>query len=296
MREESAQWHVGRAVITSVVEHAVVGVPAQTFFPDATPELITAHPWLMPEYATREGAIALAVRAFIIELGGRRLLVDPCVGNGKQRAFPLWNDAAFPFLERLLSAGFSPASIDTVVHTHLHPDHVGWDTHRVHDVWTPTFPHASHLYTKAELDFWRDPARRRVEDVWLDSVEPVLAAGLARVVAEDEDLGHGLRLASTPGHTPGHVSLWIESEGERAVISGDVLTHPLQCARPDLAHAADWDPEQCRTSRRRFLETVRTRGALLLVNHFPGRCGGHLSSDATDGYRFEPAADRREPR
>jgi glyoxylase-like metal-dependent hydrolase (beta-lactamase superfamily II) len=290
--EESHQWNVGSAVITSVVEHALAGVPAETFFPEATAELVAAHPWLAPEYATADGLIGVAVRAFIVQVAGRTLLVDPCVGNGKQRVFPLWNEASFPFLERLAAAGFAPGGIETVVHTHLHPDHVGWDTQLVEGGWSPTFAHARYLYTAREIEHWRDPAQRQSEDVWADSIEPVMAAGLAETVAEDEDLGGGLRLLPTPGHTPGHVSLWIESEGERAVISGDVLTHPLQCASPQLAHFADWDAEVGRTSRRRFLETVHAQRALLLVNHFPGRCGGHLAGGGDGGYGFAPAAHR----
>jgi glyoxylase-like metal-dependent hydrolase (beta-lactamase superfamily II) len=286
--EQSQQWSVGSAVITSVVEHAVAGIPPEAFFPHATTETVGAHAWLSPEFASDDGLISLAVRAFVVQTGGRTILVDPCVGNGKTRLFPLWNEAEFPFLERLAAAGFEPRGIETVIHTHLHPDHVGWDTRLTDGRWTPTFDRARHLYTRTEAEFWREPAQRQAEDVWSDSIEPIFDAGLADTVEDDEDLGGGLRLAPTPGHTPGHVSLWIESEGEAAVISGDVLTHPLQCAEPHLAHVADWDADVCRTSRQHFLETVQARNALLLVNHFPGRCGGHVRN-AQSGYVFSPA-------
>jgi glyoxylase-like metal-dependent hydrolase (beta-lactamase superfamily II) len=286
--EKSQQWNVGGIVVTSVVEHAVAGVPAQAFFPEADAELITAYPWLSPEYALADGTIGLAVRAFVVQSKGTTILVDPCVGNGKQRVFPMWNDASFPFLARLAAVGVDPTAVQKVVHTHLHPDHVGWDTQMVDGSWSPTFVNARYLYTQQESDYWRQPAQRQAEDVWADSVAPIFDSGRADIIAESEDLGGGLRVAPTPGHTPGHVSLWLESEGEVAVISGDVLTHPLQCAEPGLAHVADWDADVCRASRAAFLKTVEDRGALLLVNHFPGRCSGRLSSAGANHYRFEP--------
>src|SRR5262245_6449935 len=156
----------------------------------------------------------MRVQALVVEAGGRTVLVDPCVGDGKTRQFFFWNDQQWGWLDRFLEAGFTTDQVDTVVHTHLHADHIGWDTHPVDGAWVPTFTGARHLYTQGEVDHFRAEEQRTAEDSWGDSVQPIFDAGLADLVADDADLGDGLRLAPTPGHTPGHTSLWIESEGE----------------------------------------------------------------------------------
>ena len=141
----------------------------------------------------------MSVQAFVVELGGRVVVVDPCVGNGKQRALPFWNEQSWPFLERFAAAGFAPARVDAVVHTHLHADHVGWDTRLEGGAWVPTFARARHLYTARELEWAKRTESPGNAVVWDDSIAPILAAGLADVVDEDADLGGGLRLEPTPG-------------------------------------------------------------------------------------------------
>jgi glyoxylase-like metal-dependent hydrolase (beta-lactamase superfamily II) len=229
---------VGRAVVTSVVEDQIDHIPPEFFFAEATAEAVGRHRWLLPDYAAADGTISLRVQAFVIEVDDLTVLVDPCVGNGKTRALPFWHDQSWPFLERLAAAGFTPDGVDLVVHTHLHADHVGWDTRRQGDDWVPTFRQARHLYTEADLAYVRTKGMEG-EDVYGDSIAPVFAAGLADVVAPDADLGHGLRLEPSPGHTPGHVSLWLEADGEQALITGDFLHHPVQFAEPDWAEIAD---------------------------------------------------------
>jgi len=213
---------------------------------------------------------------------GRTVLVDPCVGNGKVRSLPFWHDQHWPFLERLAAAGVVPDAVDTVVHTHLHADHVGWDT-RWHDgAWVPTFPSARHLYTEADLAFARS-AGMEGEDVYGDSIAPILDAGLGETVAPDADLGHGLRLEPTHGHTPGHVSLWIESGGEKVLITGDFLHHPVQFAEPEWDEIADADTAVARATRRRMMAGAAASRVLVLGTHFPTRPGGRV---VADGQRF----------
>ena len=151
----------------------------------------------------------------------------------------------------------------------------------------PTFQAARHLYTQRELDFRRANDMRDVEDVYGDSIAPIFAAGLADIVAEDEDLGDGLRLAPTPGHTPGHTSLWIESAGERAVISGDLIHHPVQCARPDWAETADADVELARRTRHSFLNDVALERVIMFGTHFPTNPAGRVVP-YEDMWRFAP--------
>lgn len=281
------RWKVGDATITSVLEDEIAHIPPEFFFPDATASDVARYPELVPEFADEQGNITLRVQAVVVETEDRTVLVDPCVGNGKKRPLPFWNEMSWPFLERFAEAGFEVESIDTVVHTHLHADHVGWGTHLVDGEWLPTFTKARHLYTARELEYCRADDNPGVKGVYADSVAPIVAAGLSDIVAEAADLGDGLRLEPTTGHTPGHVSLWIESAGERALISGDFLHHPVQCAEPDLAEIGDFDIEEARATRHRMLARMAETGALMLGTHFSGRCAGRVVADG-GAWRFEP--------
>lgn len=282
------RWTVGAATITRVVEAETPGIPPELFFPGFTAADVRPIEWLVPRFAAEDGTIAFAVQAFVVEVGGRTIVVDPCVGNGKRLELPFWNDQRWPFWERFTEAGFAADTVDLVVHTHLHADHIGWDTHRDGDAWVPTFTRARHLYTEADLVHRRASDRAGVEDAYEESIAPIFAAGLADVVADDADLGDGLRLEATPGHTPGHVSLWIESEGEVALITGDWLHHPLQCAAPDTPEIGDADVEQARSTRHRMLGVAASTGALFVGTHFPAAPAGRVVGDG-DAFRFVPA-------
>ena len=287
MSSETQRFTVGAATITSVVEDEVPHIPPELFFPEGSAPAVAKHEWLVPDYADADGHVTLRVQAFVLQLAGRTILIDPCVGNNKARAFPFWNQQSYPFLERFTEAGFAPASVDMVVHTHLHADHVGWDTHLVDGAWIPTFTQARHLYTQAELDFCRDRPMAG-EDVFADSVAPILAAGLADVVDEDAELGDGIRLVPTPGHTPGHVSVWIESDGDAALLTGDFMHHPVQLAEPNWAEIGDDDVELARATRRRMIRHAAETGALVLVAHFATHPAGRIVADG-DAWAFIPA-------
>ncbi len=256
------RWTVGDITITSVVEAETAHIPPEFFFTGIDAAAVREQPDLVPDFADTDGNITLRVQALVIDQPGRRVLVDPCVGNAKQRALPFWHEQSFPFLERFAAAGFDAPSIDVVVHTHLHADHVGWDTQLVDGTWVPTFTGARHLYTAAEVEYLRTNPMPG-EDVYGDSVEPIVDAGLADIVEPDTDLGGGLRLEATPGHTPGHVSLWVESGGETALVTGDFVHHPAQLARPGWSEIGDDDPTTAEATRRRmFAHAVRARGAV----------------------------------
>jgi glyoxylase-like metal-dependent hydrolase (beta-lactamase superfamily II) len=277
---------VGRAVLTSVVEDQIDHIPPQFFFAEASAEAVGRHRWLVPDYAGQDGTISLRVQAFVIEVDGVTVLVDPCVGNGKTRTLPFWHDQSWPFLERLADAGFTLEGVDLVVHTHLHADHVGWDTRRQGDEWVPTFRQARHLYTAADLDYARTKGMEG-EDVYGDSIAPIFDAGLADVVDGDGQIGHGLTLEPSPGHTPGHVSLWLASEGEQALITGDFLHHPVQFAEPQWAEIADADADQARATRQRMMSRAAATGALVLGTHFPHPPAGRVVPDGRR-WRFLP--------
>jgi glyoxylase-like metal-dependent hydrolase (beta-lactamase superfamily II) len=281
------RWQVGDVTITSVLEDETFHIPPEFFFPDARAIDVARYPWLVPDYADENGNIGLRVQAVVVEQGGRTVLIDPCVGNGKQRSLPFWNEMSWPFLDRFADAGFDVASVETVLHTHLHADHVGWGTHLVDGEWVPTFTNARYLYTARELEFCRSSDDPGTAGVYADSIAPVIEAALSEIIEEDADLGGGLQLEPTTGHTPGHVSLWIESMGEVALITGDFLHHPVQCAEPQWAEVGDFDVDQARDTRRRMLTKAAESGALMLGTHFTGVPAGRVVA-ADDAWRFEP--------
>jgi glyoxylase-like metal-dependent hydrolase (beta-lactamase superfamily II) len=282
------RWTVGDVTITAIVEAETLGIPPEFFFPESTAAEVAAEPWVVGTWAAPDGTIGLRVQSFVVEAPNRTVLVDPCVGNDKPRDFFMWNDQQFPWFDNFTAAGFTPEQIDLVVHTHLHADHVGWDTRLVDGTWEPTFTNATHLYVDDELAYWRADEQRVKEDVYADSVAPLFDAGLADVVDADVDLGDGLRLVSTPGHTPGHASLAIGSGRDAVVISGDLMHHPVQFARPEWAEIGDTDAELGRDTRREFCARRAADGALVFGTHFPTAPAGRVVEESTKRWRFEP--------
>ena len=280
------RWTIGRVRITRVVE--IEGpTPGRFILPEAAPERIQEIGWLRPHFATETGKILTSVHAFIVESAGRRILVDTCVGNDKLRpGIPNWNLRHGPFLDDLASAGFAPESIDTVVCTHLHVDHVGWNTMLVEGRWVPTFPRARYLIGRDEWQFWGRHEAEAFGDVVGDSVRPVLDAGLVDLVASDLVITDEVRLEPTHGHTPGHVSVRIASAGEDAIITGDVMHHPCQMARPEWVCRFDVDAAAARVTREQFLARHAARPILVLGTHFASPSAGRIVPDGV-AYRFE---------
>jgi glyoxylase-like metal-dependent hydrolase (beta-lactamase superfamily II) len=276
-------WTVGEVRITRVVEF-VMPFPVD-FFAEATPADIAAEPSLVPDFIDSRGRYLMSLHAFVVEAGAHRIVVDTCAGNSKDRPLiPEFDHQHRPFLSDLDAAGFAPDTIDTVVCTHLHVDHVGWNTHLVDGKWVPTFPRARYLFGAADLDYWAHSDDPLHAPAFADSVRPVIDAGLAEPVATDTTLTAEIQLRATPGHTPGHLSLWI---GDDCVITGDVMHHPIQCRHPEWTARGDSDPDIARATRRELLTASATTNALVLGTHFAGTSAGRVVSTA-DGYRFAP--------
>lgn len=280
------RWKIGDVTVTKVVE--IETTSSMTWIlPDATREALAREEWLRPWFATPEGKGNMSIHALVVESGGQRILVDTCIGNDKPRPIPMWDRMSGPFLQDLEAAGFDPDSIDRVLCTHLHIDHVGWNTKLVDGKWVPTFRNARYLFGRTEFEYWRDedPESAAYGDVFGDSVQPVFEAGLVDLVDSDHVVNGEVRFEPTPGHTPGHVSVVIESQGERAVITGDLMHHPVQCAHPDWASSADFDAAHAERTRREFLERYAETPVLVIGTHFAGPTAGRIVRDG-DAWRF----------
>jgi len=280
-------WQIGEATITKVLEMEQEW-PGFAVVPNATPDAILEHDWLLGPYANAEnGRIRLSFHAFCIEVGDEKIVVDTCAGNDKVRPnFDALGGLQTDFLDRMTDAGFGPEEVTAVVCTHLHVDHVGWNTRLVGDEWKPTFPRARYLFGEQEWAHWRvEP--QVYGDVVGDSVRPCIDAGLADLVDSDLQLNDLVRLIPTPGHTPGHHSVMISSDGEDAIITGDLCHHPVQFEHPDWSSEPDVDKAAAIAMRRRFAAEYCDDHTLILGTHFGGPSCGHIRPHG-DTWRLDP--------
>jgi len=281
-------WRVGDVTITKVIELEVAG-GSRFLLPQATPEAIKPIGWLRPHFADDNGRLRMSIHTFLVQTPTHRIVVDTCLGNDKEnRRIPHWNDMQTKFLEDIAAAGFPRESVDTVLCTHLHVDHVGWNTMKAGGEWVPTFPKAQYLFGRVEHAHWTEAAavREDMPFVLADSVTPILDAGLATLVEYDHRIGAEISLVPTVGHTPGHVSVAIESRGERALITGDFMHHPCQIAHPEWDTTADTDKEQGIRTRRIMFEQLAGSPVLVLGTHFAGATGGRIVRDG-DTFRLD---------
>jgi len=277
-------WRIGDVTVTKIVELEMTG-GTRFVLPDATYDACRPIDWLKPHFMDDNGKLKMSVHALVVETATRRILVDTCLGNDKRgRSVPGWNHRQGPFLRDLSTAGFPRESIDTVVCTHLHIDHVGWNTMLEGGKWQPTFAHARHLMGRAEFAYWRD--QRTIAEqvtVFSDSVQPLLEAGLIDLVDTDHRICDELSLLPTLGHTPGHVSVRISSKGETALITGDFLHHPCQMVHPEWAAAVDYDARLSTQTRHEVLSALAETPTLLIGTHFAGATAGRV---VRDGNRY----------
>jgi glyoxylase-like metal-dependent hydrolase (beta-lactamase superfamily II) len=266
------KWKVGAVTITKIVE--IEGAGGTKFIlPQATPDAVREMEWLIPRYATEEGKLRMAIQSYVIEAGQRRILVDTCLGNDKQgRHIPIWNNLNTPYLFKLKEAGFAPETIDTVLCTHLHVDHVGWNTKLVDGKWVSTFPNARYLFGKTEYDHWSRPdVSDEQRAVFADSVKPIVDAGCADLVDAETLLTDEIGTFPTPGHSPGHMSIRIRSEGEEAILLGDVAHHPCQFEHLDWSSTFDSDTGASAKMREQLFGKLAGTKVRVFGGHFdPG--------------------------
>lgn len=277
------QWQVGKVKITKVVELETVG-STRFILPLASNEEICKLPWLIPHFATEEGRLKMSIHSLVVETPGKRIVVDTGLGNDKQgRNVPTWNNRSTPFLETMTAAGFPPDSIDTVLCTHLHVDHVGWNTKLSGGKWVPTFPKARYVFGRIEYEYWRDHSTDPDKQaVFGDSVQPIVDADRADLIPSDHRLCEEISMIPTPGHSPGHMSILIQSDGEQGLLTGDVAHHPCQMAHLDWSSTADADQAQSAATRAALFGRFADTPTLVIGGHFSA---GHIRREG-DAFRF----------
>lgn len=275
-----SKWRVGDVTITKVVELEATG-GTKFILPQATPEAVEPFDWMKPHFVDADGRLKMSIHALVIETPTKRIIVDTCLGNDKEgRGVPGWNKLQLPFLRDLAAAGFERDSFDTVMCTHLHVDHVGWNTMLVGGEWVPTFPKARYLMGRVEFEYWQAQTEQPEQvAVFSDSVKPVFEAGLVDLVEVDHRVCEEVSLVPTVGHTPGHVSIRISSKGEEALITGDFIHHPCQMARPDWAALVDYDKEQSTRTRRTVFAGLAGTPTLVIGTHFATPTAGRIVRD-----------------
>lgn len=283
-------WHVGEISIEPIFE-VDAGAVIDGILPQASNAERLGVAWLRPRFVEADGRSRAIVQAFAIRAAGLRILVDPGVGDSKPRPeIPAWSGMHTSFLAALVEAGFAPDSVDVVLNTHLHLDHAGRNTSiDSRGVWRPTFPNARYLLVDRELDYWLGRPAGPSPDAHTaidDSVRPVLAAGLVDRVPSDFAVAPGVSLLPSHGHTPGHVSVLVESGGQAALITGDAIHHPIQLSHPDWGSVSDFDSRAAVRSRRDLLDRCVESGALLIGSHFAAPSAGHVVADGS-AYRLE---------
>ena len=277
------KWRIGDVRVTQIVELTTASL-GPYLLPQATPEVVSSLPWLKP-FLDDDGKLVLSMHALVVESRGQTILVDTCIGNDKPRSYPRWNLMQTDFLDRFQAAGFALDRVDTVLCTHMHVDHVGWNTRLLEDRWQPTFNNARYLFAEDEWAYWKNEPQE-YGPVIEDSVQPVFDAGLADLVRPDHRVTDEVWLEPTPGHTPGHVSVHINSRGEEAVITGDMIHHPCQIAHPQWSSTADWDQQASAETRDLFLNRYADGPVLVIGTHFAAPTAGRIVRDG-DVFRLD---------
>ncbi|MGB7298666.1 MAG: MBL fold metallo-hydrolase [Burkholderiaceae bacterium] len=300
---------IGQIQLHSIVEQAITGL--EHLIKEANPETLAAIDWLAPHYINDAGELTGLVQSFVLDTGEHRLIVDTCVGNDKERPHDAqWHQQQRAFMQDFRDTGFSPESIDVVLCTHLHVDHVGWNCTRVNNEWRPSFPNARYLFERREFEYWqqlattpeppppanesrKDAALRHFRETqrltWADSVEPLVQAGLVELVDVSAPylVCPGVSLIPTPGHTIGHVSVLLQSNEQTAVISGDCVHHPCQIANPPWQTLVDHDHELAARTREQLFSRLANDGGTLIGSHFSTPCCGTVRRDG-NSFRFLP--------
>jgi len=289
----SLKFSAGDLTIHRIVEQQAPFFPALELLPDLTPEQLAENrAWLKKLGAIDDSdTLILCFQSYIIKTPHHTILIDSCIGNDKPRpGRPNWHmKTDESYMRALKAAGFSVDDIDYVMCTHLHVDHVGWNTRMENGRWVPTFPKARYVFGKSEYDYWHEQNARAEVPPFADSVLPIVEAKRAELVGNDFAIGDHARILPTPGHTPGHVAFTFGKGGkDDAVFAGDLMHTPLQTLYPELSPKFDVDPKQAAVTRRSFLERYCDTNTLCCTAHFPSPSSGKIKRKG-NGFMCETA-------
>jgi glyoxylase-like metal-dependent hydrolase (beta-lactamase superfamily II) len=274
------KFSVGDLTLHRIIEQETTFMPAVEMLPDLTPELLAENKdWLQKAGAIDDnGVFILCFQSYIVETPHHTILIDSCIGNDKQRPTrPNWHlKTDDSYMRAWAAAGFAVGDIDFVMCTHLHPDHVGWNTRLENGRWVPTFPNARYVFGQSEFDYWTGQNAKAEVPAFADSVLPIVGAGKADIVRNDYVIGDHIHILPTPGHTPGHVAFTLGRGKDDAVLCGDLMHTPLQTHYSELSAKFDADPKQAATTRRCFLERYCDSDTLCCTSHFPSPSTGKI--------------------
>lgn len=285
----------GDVRVERILEYEGPFLPARTMFPSlGANDLESARSDLEGMGALVSGGdmLILAVQSYLLRTPHHKILVDTCIGNDKNLPrIPQWHQQrSTAYLDNLAKAGIGPDEIDIVLCTHLHVDHVGWNTRLSDGRWVPTFPNARYLFGRTEYEHWQAEHAKKADSIFAESVLPVVEAGKADFVASDAAVGDHVRLRATPGHTPGHVAATIGRAGrDEALLIGDIMHSPLQLRDPDLSPVFDADPVQAAMTRKTILNELADTGMACCTAHFASPSVFRIARHGT-GFRCEPTA------
>jgi glyoxylase-like metal-dependent hydrolase (beta-lactamase superfamily II) len=276
----SLKLNVADLTIHRIIEQETTFLPAMDLFPALTPDILAGNrQWMRQAGALdAEDVLILCFQSYIVKTPHHTVLIDSCIGNDKPRPLrPKWNmKSDETYMRALASAGFSVGDIDFVMCTHLHVDHVGWNTRLQDGRWVPTFPNARYIFGRTEFDYWTEQNAKTEVPPFVDSVLPVVEARQADVVRGDFVIGDHVRILPTPGHTPGHVAFTFGRGKDDAVFSGDLMHSPLQTRYPELSAKFDVDQAQAAVTRRNFLERYCDTETLCCTAHFASPSTGKI--------------------
>ncbi|WKS95881.1 MBL fold metallo-hydrolase [Riemerella columbina] len=279
---------IGNAEILQIVE-CEIGEMVNALLPDATPENVKTIEWLKPPYRTENFGLAANSQCFIVKINSRILVVDTCIGNDKNLIdVPAWQFFQFKFIETLEAIGLDRNAVTDVLCTHLHIDHIGWNTYLKDGKWHPTFPNAKYHFAKDEYNYWKDYSKNDTATAiaYEESITPVVDAKLVNYIATDENLGDGISVFPTPGHTHSHISVKIEAGDETFIIGGDMAHHPCQFAHPEWSLSADADQKQPAKTRRKVFAELSGTPVLFAGSHFKSPSFGLITKDENGEFIF----------
>ena len=285
-------WRVGDAKVSSIVEYCAPTHDPTVLYPDFNRSAFEAQISSLPpgHYYPATDRLTIAIQIWLLEVEGKKIIIDTGVGNAKPRTPPRMRNLNTLFLFWLEACGAKPADITDVVLTHMHPDHVGWNTMRHEDAWVPAFPNARYLFPKVDFDAFTQMRRNNnpAEDgSFTDSVDPVVEAGLVDFLEGEGEVLGILKAKKATGHTPGMMNYWLERGGQTGVFAGDVFHHPIQVLRPDWNTAYCMLPEEALATRASLLAEASERDALVMTCHFAFPHAGKIRR-TSDGYVYEP--------